>query len=179
VTRCIGKIVFLTFYAYIECRKQSLNAILASVLVWMWPYYSSHKLDDVIMHVVTVGILFRWFPLISDEFWYETSYIGKIISLSFYAYVEHQKWSPGVILVSILVWMWPCHNSHKHDDIIMPVATMSILFLWFMLIPDEFLHQTSCIRNVISLTLCAYVEHPKGSPDAILPSFFSMNMIMS
>jgi hypothetical protein len=45
--------------------------------------------------VGAVSILFWWFSLISDEFWYETSCIGKDISLPFYTYVECKKMEHG------------------------------------------------------------------------------------
>jgi hypothetical protein len=35
MTNCIGNVISLHFYAYIECQKWSPDAILASVLVWM------------------------------------------------------------------------------------------------------------------------------------------------
>jgi hypothetical protein len=69
------------------------------------------------MHVATVNILFWWFLFILDEFWYETSYIGKINFLPFYAYIECQKQSTDAILTSVLEWIWPCHISHGHDDV--------------------------------------------------------------
>jgi hypothetical protein len=125
---------------------------------------------NVIMSVATMSILFWSFLLILDEFWHETSCIGNVISLPFRAYVEHPKRSLNVILASDFVWMLPCHSSHGYDDIIMLVTTMSILFSWFILIPDEFSHETSCIRKVISLPFCVYVEHSKKSPDVILSS---------
>jgi hypothetical protein len=106
-----------------------------------------------------------------DEFWYEISYIRKIISLPFYAYVEYKKWSTDAILTSILVWMWPCHGNHGYDDIIMPVATVSILFWWFLLILNEFWHEISCIKKIIFLPFYAYVEHKKQRTDAILHPF--------
>jgi hypothetical protein len=58
------------------------------------------------------GLVFKYVSLdycehivlmISDEFWHETSCIGMIISLIFYAYVERQKRSPDAILMSVLV----------------------------------------------------------------------------
>jgi hypothetical protein len=58
----------------------------------------------------------------------------------------------------------------------MPIATVNILFWWFLLIPDEFEYGTNYIENVISLTFYAYIEHQKWSMDAI---HFSINVIGS
>jgi hypothetical protein len=116
------------------------------------------------MTMATVGILSQWFPLIPDEFWHGTSCIEKVMSLSFYGNVERQKGSPDAILASVLVWMRPCYSSQGHDDVIMPLTTVSILFYWFPLILDEFWHVTSCIENVISFPFYAYVECQKWSP---------------
>jgi hypothetical protein len=122
------------------------------------------------MLVAAVNILFWWFLLILDEFWYEINCIRKIISLLFYAYVKHQKWSTDAILVSVLVWMWTCHSSHRQDKVIISMATVSILFWWFSLIPNEFWYKTSCIGNVIFLPFYIYVERKKRSTDVILAS---------
>jgi hypothetical protein len=111
----IVNVISLTFYAYIERRKRSSDAILASVLVGIWPSHSNHRHDDVMMHVVTVDILFWWFPLILDEFWHDTSCVERLSPyLSIYAYVEHRKRSPDAILAFVLVWMWSYHSSHGH-----------------------------------------------------------------
>jgi hypothetical protein len=118
-TSCIEKVISLPFYAYAECQKWSSDGILTSILIWMWPCHSSHHAHGYCEHIVL---------LIQDEFWHVTSENGNVISLPFYAYVEHLKWSPDAILMSILVWVWPCHRCHEHDVVIMPVATVNILF---------------------------------------------------
>jgi hypothetical protein len=127
----------------------------------MWQCHGSHGHDDVIMSVATVSTLFWWSTLTMDEFWYETSYIENVISLPFYAYVECQKRITNTILTSVLIWMWSCHSSHRHDDVIMRVATVSILFWWFLFIMNEFWYKTSYIRNGIFLSFYAYVERQK------------------
>jgi hypothetical protein len=164
------KYYLLTFLYICRSQKRSMDMMLASFWVWMWPCHSSHGLDNVIMLVATVSILFWWFSLILNEFWYEISCIGKIIFIPFYTYVERQKRSTDVILASIIVWLWSCHSSHGYDDVIMRVTTMSIPFWWFSLIQDEFWYETDCIGNVTSFPFYAYVEHWKRSTDAILAS---------
>jgi hypothetical protein len=62
------------------------------------------------------------------------------------------------------------HNSNEDDDVIMPIVTVSTLFQKSSLISDEFWHGASCIRRVIFLAFCAYVEHPKQSPYVIWTS---------
>jgi hypothetical protein len=169
-TSYIGNVVSLPLDKYVEHRKRSTDAILMSILVWMWPCHSSHGYDDVIMYMTIVIILVWWFLLILNEFWHKSGCIRKIISLPFCAYVEHPKQSIDVIVTSVLVWMWSCHSSYRHDDVIMPVTTVSILFWWFSLIPYEFWHETSCIEKIILLPFCAYVEYIKRSLDVILMS---------
>jgi hypothetical protein len=66
------------------------------------------------MPVATVSTLFRWFSLIPDEFWYESSCIRNIISLAFFTYVQRSKWNPNVIWASFLAWMWMGNNSNGH-----------------------------------------------------------------
>jgi hypothetical protein len=100
---CIEKAISIPFYAYVERRKRSLDVILVSILVWICPCHNSYGHDDIVMFVATVNILFSWSSLIPAEFKYGTSCIGKVISLLFYAYIEHQKWSPDAILTSVLV----------------------------------------------------------------------------
>jgi hypothetical protein len=132
-----------------------------------------------VIPVATVSILFWWFLLNPDKFWYETSCIGKIISFSFYAYVEYQKRSLEAILTSVLVWIWPYHNSNGITDVIMPMTNVIILFWWLPLISVEFWHGTSCITNVVLIPFCAYVEHSKQSLAAILTFIFNMNVTVS
>jgi hypothetical protein len=81
----------LTFLRICRTLKRSMDATLASILVWMWLCHSSHKHDDVNMPVATLSILFWWFPFISDKFWHETNYIKKIILLPLYTYVERKN----------------------------------------------------------------------------------------
>jgi hypothetical protein len=64
------------------------------------------------------------------------------------------------------------------DDVSITVATVSTLFRLFSFISDEFLCETSCVRKIIFLAFCTYVEHPKHSSDAILV-FFIMNVTRS
>jgi hypothetical protein len=55
------------------------------------------------MPVAGVSTLSQCFPLIWNEFGYETSCIVKIIFLAFCAYVKRKKWNVGMIWVSVLV----------------------------------------------------------------------------
>jgi hypothetical protein len=66
------------------------------------------------MPVTTVRILFRWFPLILDEFLHEISYIRKIISLYFYACIKRLKRSSDATWTSVSTLMLACYSSNEH-----------------------------------------------------------------
>jgi hypothetical protein len=110
-TSCIRKAISLSFCAYVKCPKWSSDVIWMSILIWMLPHHSSNGRDDIIMPIATVRTLFWLFLLTMDEYWYETSCNGKTISLSFCAYVNHQKRSSDASWTSILVWM--CHTPFR------------------------------------------------------------------
>jgi hypothetical protein len=176
-TSCIRKVISLSFYSYVKCPKRSSDATWTSILVLILPHDCSNGRDNIIIPVASVRILFRWLPLIPDEFQHEISCIRKIIPLSFCAYVKHSKRSSNVTWTSILVWMLPRHNSYGHDDVIMPVAIMRTLVWWFSLILNEFWHEASCIRNVILLSFYAYIKHLKQGLDATWTSVLVLMLI--
>jgi hypothetical protein len=66
------------------------------------------------MPVATIKILFRWFPLILDEFLHEISYIRKVISLYFYACIKHLKRSSDATWTSVSALMLTCYSSNEH-----------------------------------------------------------------
>jgi hypothetical protein len=94
--------------------------------------------------------LFRWLPLISDEFRHGTSSIGNFISLSFQWVQKRPNWMAYATWASVLMW-----------------TTLGRVGLWIFKLLWQFWSNptlvgpgTGAIGKVISSSFRSYVERP-------------------
>src|SRR5581483_10067175 len=80
-------------------------------------------------------ILFRRFPSTPSEFWHETTWVGKLISLSFQRYIERPKRSPYVAWASVLMRPTPAVRTRLEVELDFNSNwAMDLIFTWAIMV---------------------------------------------